>query len=73
MSEKGRERLQALLFNGNEDLVNVKLFPGNAAHLTDDVLADAAERMLRCARDAFNAGEPSNPPTTGMVKRQFVA
>jgi hypothetical protein len=72
MNESGREQLHSLLFSGEGELVNVKFFPGNAADLTPDTLAAAAARMLRKARDAFEAGEPSSPPSTGMAKRQLV-
>jgi len=72
MNESGREKLHSLLFERAGELVNVKFFPGNGADLTPDKLAGAAARMLRTARDAFEAGEASNPPVTGMSKRQLV-
>lgn len=72
MNESGRDKLHSLLFEGAGELVNVKFFPGNGADLTPDMLAGAAARMLRQAREAFEAGEPSNPPVTGMPKRHLV-
>lgn len=62
MNQSGREQLHSVLFDGEGELVNVKFFPGNAADLTPDILAGAASRMLRRAREAFEAGKPSNPP-----------
>ena len=62
MNESGRNQLHSLLFEADGELVNVKFFPGNAADLTPDLLAGAAARMLRKAREAFEAGEPSTPP-----------
>lgn len=73
MNESGKHKLHSLLFDGETELINVKFFPGNGANLTPDVLSGAAADMLRNARDAFDRGEPSVPPTTGRVKNRVLA
>ena len=73
MNESGKQKLHSLLFDGESELINVKFFPGNGADFTPDVLSGAAADMLRSARDAFDRGEPSEPPTTGRAKKPILA
>lgn len=68
MLENGMSKLHSLLFNSEEELVNVKFFPGNARGITRDQLADAGADMIRAARTAWKSGRPSNPPKTNREK-----
>lgn len=68
MNERGMEKLQSLLFERKGELINVKFFPGNDRGLTRDQLADAGTDMIEAAFSAWEAGKPSNPPKTEMVK-----
>ena len=73
MSESGKQKLHSLLFEGDTELVNVKFFPGNGANLTPDSLGKAAEKMLSAAKASWDAGEQSEPPTTGRAKKRLFA
>lgn len=74
MNEKsGKEKLLSLLSDEKTELLNVKFFPGNGANLTPDSLSAAASGMLQAAKESWLAGEPSEPPTTGMAKRRLLA
>lgn len=73
MNEDGKEQLHSLLFKTEGELVNVKFFPGNGADLTSNTLSRAAAEMLSFARSAWESGEPSTPPTTGMPKARLLA
>jgi len=71
-NESGRTKLHSFLFAGEKELGNVKFFPGTGRGLTADELAGAAADALKCASDAWRAGESSRPPMTGIEKRQLV-
>ena len=68
MLENGMSKLHSLLFTSEEELVNVKFFPGNGRGLTRDQLADAGADMIQAAHDAWSAGRPSNPPRTNVER-----
>lgn len=68
MIENGMSKLHSLLFTGEEELVNVKFFPGNGRGLTRDQLAGAGADMIQAARSAWREGKPSNPPRTNTEK-----
>lgn len=68
MLENGMSKLHSLLFTSDEELVNVKFFPGNGRGLTRDQLADAGADMIQAARSAWQNGLPSNPPRTNAAK-----
>lgn len=72
MNETGRDQLHSLLFEGKGELINVKFFPGSARGLTADKLSSAAADMLRTAVSAWEDGVASNPPVTGMGKRELL-
>ena len=72
MSEKGMEKLHSLLFGGEDELVNVKFFPGSGRGVTRDQLADAVADMIQAARDAWEQEIPSNPPKTNMSKAHLL-
>lgn len=72
MSESGKEKLRSLLFCGDENLVNLKLFPGTDSNLSADSMAESAEEILSAAKSAWANGVPSQPPSTGMDKRPLV-
>lgn len=68
MLENGMNKLHSLLFASEEELVNVKFFPGNGRGITRDQLADAGADMIQAARNAWKSGRPSNPPRTNRGK-----
>jgi hypothetical protein len=72
MNVTGKERLHSLLFGGEGELVNVKFFPGNGRGLTLDKLSGAAADMIQTAQSAWRDQVPSNPPVTGMEKRNLL-
>lgn len=72
MSERGMKQLHSLLFGGDEELVNVKFFPGNNRSMTRDQLAGTGAEMIQEARDAWSQGKQSNPPKTNMEKAQLM-
>lgn len=72
MNESGKMKLHSLLFSGEKELRNVKFFPGTGRGLTADELAGAAAEALGCAVNAWQVGEPSCPPVTGIGKRQLM-
>jgi hypothetical protein len=72
MNESGRAKLHSLLFAEGKELGNVKFFPGTGRELTSDNLAGAAADALKSAMDAWQAGEPSRPPVSGLQKKQLM-
>ena len=67
-AQTGMERLNALLFDKQRQLVNVKFFPGNSRSLTRDQLANAAADMIGAGLEAVNSGKPNAPPKSNMPK-----
>lgn len=68
MSERGMERLHALLFSGERELVNIKFFPGSDRSLTADQLADAAQAAISAAL----AGELVDVPPISNREKAFL-
>lgn len=64
MRENGLSKLHSLLFTSEEELVNVKFFPGSGRGLTCDQFAEAGAEMIAAARKLWSEGVPSNPPRT---------
>lgn len=72
MTESGKRKLHSLLFDGDKELINLKLFPGTEAGLPADVLAGAAADALSRAMTARESGVPSRAPSTGLDKRPLM-
>lgn len=69
MTERGMERIHALLFGGERKLVNIKFFPGSDRGLTADQLAGEAESAI----SSVLAGDlADNPPLSGLTKASLV-
>lgn len=71
MAQTGMERLNALLFDKERELANVKFFPGNSRSLTSDQLANAAADMIGAGLEAVNSGKPNAPPKTNARKTRI--
>lgn len=72
MNESGKQKLRSLLFDGEKDLVNLKLFPGTGRGLSASALAEAAADALRDASEAWRNNVPSHAPSTGTGKRPLM-
>lgn len=72
MKESGKQKLHSLLFDGESELVNVKLFPGTGRELSAESLGAAAAEALGEAMKAWEQGEPSVAPTTGLERRPLL-
>lgn len=68
MNESGKQKLHSLLFNGDQELVNLKLFPGTGRELSAGSLGVAAAEALSEAMDAWENEVPSRAPSTGLNK-----
>lgn len=47
MERRGMDRLNSFLFEGEEELVNVKYFPASSQNLTRERFADAVADMIK--------------------------
>lgn len=72
MNESGKMKLHSLLFDGESELVNLKLFPGTGRGLSAESLGGAAADALRSAMNAWESGVPSAAPNTNMERRPLV-
>ncbi len=72
MNECGKQKLNSLLFGGDNRLVNLKLFPGTGGELSAGSLGEAAADALRKAMAAWESGTPSRGPSTGLEKRALL-
>lgn len=68
MSKRGMDKLHALLFGTERELVNIKFFPGSDRGLTSDKLAGAAADAISAA---LNGDKIDNPPVSGLPKASF--
>ena len=68
MERRGMNRLNSLLFEGEEELINVNFFPASSENLTREQFADAAADMIEAASEAWASGKPSMPPETNVRK-----
>ncbi len=65
MTERGVEKLRALLFGEERELANLKFFPGSARGLMADQLAGEAESSIS---GALTGDMNDNPPLSGVTK-----
>lgn len=72
MNESGKQQLHSLLFDGEKELVNLKLFPGIGGELSAGSLGAAAADALSEAMTAWQSGAPSRAPATGLNKRTLM-
>lgn len=72
MNESGKQKLHSLLFAGDSELVNVKLFPGTGRELSAESLGAAAAEALGAAMRAWEEGRPSMAPTTQLERRPLM-
>ena len=72
MNGSGKQKLRSLLFGGDKELVNLKLFPGTGKDLSADSLGASAADALSEAMCAWENGVPSRAPSTGLEKRTLM-
>ena len=70
--KKGMQGLHSVLFEGDDDLANFKVAPGNDQNPTRDRFAEATADMIRMARESWARGDAGSPPHTGVPKARLL-